>query len=179
MHCKFVMQYRTPLLGPLRTYDMYQYTEGSSHLSRPRLIYVAGRLQLEEPGEQCGKVMPSAPEEVRRIREAQLENGIVDMVAEQIRVLEEAHLPSQEAFGSARKVGSKKAVQEEGPMLELALPGSAVHLVTDEEGLKILERVLRERRKHDKSFRKRLRWEKVNSFWSSFRIIHHCSSNLS
>ena len=28
-----------------------------------RLIYVAGRLQLEEPGEQSGKVEPTAPEE--------------------------------------------------------------------------------------------------------------------
>ena len=111
---------------------------------------MAGRLQLEEPGEQCGKVRPSAPQEVRKIREAQLENGIVDMVAEQIRVLEEAHMPSP--AGSARKVGSKKAVLE-GPSLELALPTSAVHVVADEDGLKILERVLRERRKHEKSFR--------------------------
>ena len=32
----------------------------------PRLVYVAGRLQLEEPGEQCGKHTPSAPEEVQQ-----------------------------------------------------------------------------------------------------------------
>eukprot|EP00913_Durusdinium_trenchii_P020287 g19060.t1 len=49
-----------------------------------QLVYVAGRLQLEEPGEQCGKATPAAPTEVRKIREAQLSNGIVDM-AEQTR----------------------------------------------------------------------------------------------
>ncbi|CAJ1383167.1 unnamed protein product [Effrenium voratum] len=98
---------------------------------RPQqLIYVAGRLQLEEPGEQSGKVEPTAPEEVRKIREAQLTNGIVDMVAEQIRILEEAAPP--------------RAVSEEDP-LRLALPSGAVHYVAEEEGLRHLEGVLRER----------------------------------
>ncbi|CAJ1420498.1 unnamed protein product [Effrenium voratum] len=117
---------------------------------RPQqLIYVAGRLQLEEPGEQSGKVEPTAPEEVRKIREAQLTNGIVDMVAEQIRILEEVHVFSHESTGSARKVGAKKAappraVSEEDP-LRLALPSGAVHYVAEEEGLRHLEGVLRER----------------------------------
>ena len=103
---------------------------GNLCLRSQGLVYVAGRLQLEEPGEQCGKHTPSAPEEVqqqhlskfhveffdlrlsltkgvrlfharwsilaksclvnshglkvRKIREAQLNKGIVDMVAEQL-----------------------------------------------------------------------------------------------
>eukprot|EP00435_Cladocopium_sp_Y103_P055181 s482_g18.t1 len=117
---------------------------------RPQqLIYVAGRLQLEELGEQCGKHAPSAPHEVRKIREAQLNNGIVDMVAEQIRILEEVHVPSQESEGSARKVGVKKAEakasEADQPTLPLSLPGSAVHLVVDDTSLRLLEGVLRER----------------------------------
>ncbi|CAK9077521.1 unnamed protein product [Durusdinium trenchii] len=116
-----------------------------------QLVYVAGRLQLEEPGEQCGKATPAAPTEVRKIREAQLSNGIVDMVAEQIRILEEVHLPS-ELSGSARQVGVKKELPPTAhapdsglPTLPLALPQRAVHVVTDLQGVELLENVLRER----------------------------------
>ncbi|CAE7218380.1 mut-7 [Symbiodinium necroappetens] len=116
-------------------------------LRAQQLIYVAGRLQLEELGEQYGRAIPSAPEEVRKKREAQFDNGIVDMVAEQIRILEEVHVPSQQEVGSARKVGAKKneapAAPDE-PTLALAIP-DAVHLVSDRAGLKKLENVLRER----------------------------------
>ncbi|CAK9075024.1 70 kDa intermediate chain [Durusdinium trenchii] len=115
-----------------------------------QLVYVAGRLQLEEPGEQCGKATPAAPTEVRKIREAQLSNGIVDM-AEQIRILEEVHLPS-ELSGSARQVGVKKELPPTAhapdsglPTLPLALPQRAVHVVTDLQGVELLENVLRER----------------------------------
>ncbi|CAE7220414.1 mut-7 [Symbiodinium sp. CCMP2456] len=116
-------------------------------LRAQQLIYVAGRLQLEELGEQYGRATPSAPEEVRKKREAQFDNGIVDMVAEQIRILEEVHVPSQQEVGSARKVGAKKneaPPAPDEPTLALAIP-NAVHLVSDRAGLKKLENVLRER----------------------------------
>ncbi|CAE7462248.1 mut-7 [Symbiodinium natans] len=116
-------------------------------LRAQQLIYVAGRLQLEELGEQYGKATPSAPEEVRKKREAQFDNGIVDMVAEQIRILEEVHVPSQQDVGSARKVGAKKSQvppAPDEPTLPLAI-SDAVHLVSEPVGLRKLENVLRER----------------------------------
>ncbi|CAE7620246.1 mut-7, partial [Symbiodinium pilosum] len=97
--------------------------------------------------EQFGRATPSAPEEVRRKREAQFNNGIVDMVAEQIRILEEVHVPSQQDVGTARKVGAKKSEvppAPDEPTLALAIP-NAVHLVAEASGLQKLENVLRER----------------------------------
>lgn len=130
---------------------------------RPQqLLYVVCRIKqrpqrLEEPGEQTGPAIQTSPEEVRKIREAQLDKDIVDVVAEQIRLLEEVQVLAEDGgtakpFGSAKK--SNGAVQganlgvdqiaEEDP-LPLELPARAVHLVDTEESLKSLEGVLQER----------------------------------
>ncbi|CAE8581229.1 unnamed protein product, partial [Polarella glacialis] len=123
---------------------------------RPQqLIYVTGRLKLEEPGEQSGSVEPSPPEEVRRKREAQLENDIVDVVAEELRVLEEVHRPVVKVQPSAqqRPEGGAQAPEE---FLPMSIVASAVHLVSDETGLGRFEGALLSRIKGWGVLRERL-----------------------
>eukprot|EP00930_Biecheleria_cincta_P044549 TRINITY_DN30651_c0_g1_i1.p1 TRINITY_DN30651_c0_g1~~TRINITY_DN30651_c0_g1_i1.p1 ORF type:complete len:645 (-),score=109.55 TRINITY_DN30651_c0_g1_i1:159-2093(-) len=126
---------------------------------RPRqLLYVAGCVKLEESGEQTGMVR-SDPEEVRQKRLAQLDNDIVDVVAEQLRLLEEVHTSSDISSGTARPAGkalsdSSKACDpssnrpdddDDDECLELALPKSSVVIVDSADTLERFARVLSER----------------------------------
>lgn len=122
-----------------------------------QLLYVAGRVKLMEPGEQTGPVQDS-PEAVRQKREAQLDAGVVDVVAEQLRVLEEVHVVADAgssagpagvaAPSTAVGVAGTEPAASAGPaeeFLDFTLPARAVHVVDSAEALSRFEGVLRER----------------------------------
>lgn len=111
-----------------------------------QLLYVAGRMTFEDIGEQTNGA-DSLPEEVRQKRQAQFDNGIIDMVAEQLRLLEEVHSCGEVSSGTGKAAGMPRhrkqdVVTESGRQtveeyLDLMLPWADVRLVEDLQGLEL------------------------------------------
>eukprot|EP00929_Paragymnodinium_shiwhaense_P088501 TRINITY_DN48811_c0_g1_i2.p1 TRINITY_DN48811_c0_g1~~TRINITY_DN48811_c0_g1_i2.p1 ORF type:complete len:664 (+),score=125.36 TRINITY_DN48811_c0_g1_i2:77-1993(+) len=115
---------------------------------RPKqLLYVAGHVSFKQEGDGTPEVL-DLPDGVQRVRQAQLEAGIVDIVAEQIRVLEEVHVHAL-VGGTAGPPGCQPEFQDLPPVKEgflaLGLSSKAVHVVSTAESLKKFAAVVQER----------------------------------